>query len=95
MTSITVRVPEKLREEMRRFKDVNCSEVIRKSIEERIGLEQMASGRDRAAVIEANRAVDDIFEDINKRYGAERYDIARTVRSWRDLRYGASSRPRR
>lgn len=43
-------------------------------------MEQMASGRDRAEVIEANRAVDYIFEDVIKRYGAVRDDIARTGR---------------
>jgi len=81
MASITVRVPERLRREMRRLRHVNWSEVIRKSIEERISLEQVARGRDRARIIEANRKVDGLYEDIRKRYGTVKYDSALTVRS--------------
>jgi len=92
MTSITVRVPERLRREMRRLRHVNWSEVIRKSIEERVALEQVAHGRDRARIIETNKMVDNLYEDIKKRYGIVKYDSATTVRAWRDLRYGASSR---
>jgi len=86
MASITVRVPERLRREMRRLRHVDWSEVIRKSIEERISLEKVAHGRDRARIIEANRKVDGLYEDIRKRYGTVKYDSALTVRSWRDLR---------
>jgi len=92
MATITVRVPERLQREMRRLKHVNWSEVIRKSIEERIGSEQVARGRDRARIVEANRKVDGLYEDIRRRYGIVKYDSTLTVRSWRDLRYGASSR---
>jgi hypothetical protein len=52
----------------------------------------VARGRDRARIIEANRKVDGLYEDIRKRYGIVKYDSALTVRSWRDLRYSASSR---
>ncbi|MBO3803959.1 MAG: hypothetical protein JTT11_08860 [Candidatus Brockarchaeota archaeon] len=95
MASITVRVHEKLRREMRKLRHVNRSEVVRRFIEERAKLERAARGRNRAEIMEASRMVDDLYGEIKKRYGAVRYDSALTVRPWRDARYGASSRTRR
>ena len=91
MVSVTVRVPEKLKKEMRRLKHVNWSEVIRKSIEERVRLEQRARGKDRAAATEASRMMNELFEHVRKRYGTMKYDSAQTVRLSRDQRYSASS----
>jgi len=73
------------------LRNVNRSELVRKSIGEGIGLEKVARGRDRATVTEAYGILDELYEGVAKRYGAVRYDSARTVRSWMDQRYGASS----
>jgi len=50
MATITVRIPEELKQEMRRLKHVNWSKVARKAFEERLRREEMrkaAEGMDR------------------------------------------------
>jgi len=86
MAIITVRVPDKLRKNMRRFRNVNWSGMIRKAIEDRIMIEQSKEKRDRALIVAANETIEKLFAESSKKYGAIEYDSTVTIRSWRDSR---------
>ena len=86
MAIITIRVPDKLRKNMRKFKNINWSSTIRKVIEDRIMIEQSKEKRDRALIIDANRTIEKLFAESSKKYGSIEYDSAATIRSWRDSR---------
>ena len=86
MAIITVRVPDKLRKRMQRFKNINWSSIIRQTIEDRIILEQSKEKRDRALVVAANETIERLFAESSKKYGPTEYDSAGTIRAWRDSR---------
>jgi len=87
---ITVRLPEHLRKQMRRLKDVNWSAVVRGAIESRINLEKKKAERDWDRVREADRMANAIFEEMHRRYGHVDYDSTETIRYWRARRYGST-----
>jgi len=91
MTNITVRISDELREKMRSLSDINWSEVVRRAIEERVALEMARKGKNQKAIIEAGQQVDFIFERLRAKYGVVKYDSSKTIRYWRDRRYGATS----
>lgn len=86
MAIITIRVPDRLRKNMRKFRNINWSSTIRKAIEDRIMIEQSREKRDRALIIDANRTIERVFAESSKKYGSIEYDSAATIRSWRDSR---------
>jgi hypothetical protein len=91
---ITVRVPDRLRRQMKRLRHINWSGVARRALEERVALEMSRESKDRAQIAEASRHIDEIFNGIHSKYGKVRYDSATTVRLWRDARYTRSSQMR-
>ena len=86
MAIITIRVPDKLRKSMRRFRNINWSSTVRKAIEDRIMIEQSKEKRDRALMIAANETIERLFAESSKRYRSIEYDSAVTIRAWRDSR---------
>ena len=90
MAVITVRLPEQLRKEMRKVRNVNWSDVVRDAIETRIRMEVRASKRDWARVREAVRLTDLVFQEMQRKYGLIEYNSAETIRIWRERRYGST-----
>jgi hypothetical protein len=86
MAIITIRVPDKLRKNMRKFRTINWSSAIRKATEDRIMLEQSREKRDKALLLEAGEEMDRIFLEHSKKNGASKYNSAVTIRAWRDAR---------
>ena len=76
-----VRVPKEVREKMRRFREVNWSEVVREAILSKLReLEELERMR-RAA-----EAMDRIREEMLRSYGPSDYDSADEIRRWRERR---------
>ncbi|MCS7365303.1 MAG: hypothetical protein NDF54_07705 [archaeon GB-1867-035] len=55
MSIITIRIPKELKEKMRKYKEINWSEVIRKALEEKIRIQEK---------IEAVRKIDEIRRKV-------------------------------
>src|SRR5712692_4753707 len=91
MAIITVRLPDKLKKQMQKLRHVNWSQIVRKSIEERVVLEVAQQGKDRIRMREASDKIDELFEGVKQRYGTINYDSSETVRLWREARYSSSS----
>lgn len=91
MAVVTIRVPEKLRKEMRKVKSVNWSALIRDAIETRLELERLSKGRDRERILEANRQADAVYEEMQRKYGHVQFDSAETIRYWREMRSRGTS----
>jgi hypothetical protein len=89
---VTVRVPERLRKQMRRLRSVNWSELLRQAIEERIELEQRNVAKDWNRVREGSRKADAIRHEVKRRYGYVDFNSAETIRYWREHRFGITSR---
>lgn len=86
MALVTVRVPERLRREMRRLKSVNWSSLLRAAIESRIELERRSMTRDWEKVREGSRKADAIYNEMARKYGHIDFNSAETIRYWRDKR---------
>lgn len=91
VTSITIRVPDELKEKMKRLSDINWSEVARRAIENRVDLELARREKDWDAISKASARIDGIYERLRAEHGTVGFDSSETVRSWRDQRYGATS----
>ena len=85
MALVTVRVPERVKKQMRKLKAVNWSALLRHAIEARIELEQRTP-RDLDRVREASRKADAIRKEIRNKYGYVDFNSAETVRYWREIR---------
>ena len=92
MTLLTIRLPDKLKRQMKKLRHVNWSQIVRRAIEERVALEISEQRKDGARIRDASRAIDELFQNITERYGMIPYDSAETVRAWRETRYSSSSR---
>jgi hypothetical protein len=88
MASLTVRVPDRLRREMRKLSDINWSAVVRDAIEDRIRIEELGTKRDWDRVRQAARMTDSIFQEMSRKYGHIQFNSAETIRYWREKRYG-------
>jgi len=55
LSIITIRIPKELKEKMRKYKEINWSEVIRKALEEKIRIQEK---------IEAIRKIDEIRRKV-------------------------------
>ncbi len=82
---VTVRVPERVKKEMRKLKSVNWSALLRRAIEARIELEGRTF-RDLDRIGEASRKADAIRKEIRNRYGYVDFNSAETIRYWRETR---------
>lgn len=74
---------------------MNWSEVVRDAIEDRVQLESKRIERDWDRVREASRLTDEIFHEMQRRYGHTDYDSVETIRAWREKRYGSTYWTRR
>jgi hypothetical protein len=88
---ITVRVPERLRKQMRSLTDVDWSSVVRDAIEARVRLESVEPERDWDRVREADKITEAIFAEMYRKYGHVRYDSTETIREWRAGKWNALS----
>jgi metal-responsive CopG/Arc/MetJ family transcriptional regulator len=95
MAVITVRLPERLKKEMRKLKGVNWSALVRDAIESRISLEARRAERDWDRVGEAARLTDSIFEEMREKHRHIDYNSAETIRNWREKRSGPTYWTRR
>ncbi len=95
MAVITIRLPERLRREMRRLRGINWSAVVRDSIKARVELESRMGRRDWERLTQANRDIDTIFEETQRKHGHIAFNSAETIRYWRDRRYGSTYWTRR
>ena len=87
MAILTVRLPERLRRDMRKLKGINWSAVVRDSIEARVRIEEVKYKRDWDRVKAAVKVTDSIFEQIKSKHGHIDYNSAETIRYWREKRY--------
>lgn len=82
MKVVSVRVDERTKAIMESFSDINWSEVVRERIQERLRIEErLRRGIDRRRAIKAAAGMDAIREKMSGRWNG-----AREVRKWRDLR---------
>jgi len=72
MATITVRVPEEIKEEMKKFRHINWSRVVREAIAEEIKREKM---RRASRIIENLRAKSKV-----------KWDSVAVIREWREKR---------
>ena len=84
MATVSLRVPDDLKEKMDAYREINWSAVIRANIEEEI--QRLESRRIGHAVATSERLSAEIDEEEVR---AE--NTAETIRAWRDTRYGANS----
>ena len=92
MALVTVRVPEKLRKEMRKLRSVNWSAFLRDAIESRLELERRVDKRDWEKVREGSRIADAIYAEMEQKYGQIDFNSAETIRYWREARSRGMSR---
>ena len=84
MATVSLRVPDELKERMDEHGEINWSATLRAHIEEEIG--RLESRSIAHAVATSERLSDEIDEErVNEENTAE------TIREWRDTRYGADS----
>jgi len=72
MASITVRIPEQLKKDMAKIRDVNWSEILRRAIEQELKRTRMQ---------EASRTIDEL-----KAKSKIEWDSVKVIRQWRDKR---------
>lgn len=80
---------------MRRYRQVNWSEVVRNAIKERIEREKLRSAKDWSKIMSASKSIDEHFEEIQASFGKVDFDSSQTIRFWRDRRYGPLSQTHR
>lgn len=91
MAQLTIRLPESLKRQMERFRELNWSEIIRESIRSRIRLETSSSRvRNRQLVLQAARKQDEIAETLSSRYSGH-WSGVEVIRYWREHRYSSST----
>ena len=86
MALMTIRVPERLKKEMRKVKSVNWSALLRDAIEARIELERHAVTRDWERVRAGAARADAIYKEMARKYGYVDFNSAETIRNWREAR---------
>src|SRR5438093_9891042 len=86
MAILTVRLPDRLKRQMRRLSRVNWSQVARRAIEETVQAELAHEKKNGARILEASRNIDQLYGEVKRMYGTVEYDSAKTVRSWRGAR---------
>jgi len=84
MTIVTVRLDDKLKNKMKKFRRVNWSEVIRGAILERISIEESLSARRVIDVALLQKAIRD--QDRLRAKTTGTWSGAEEIRKWRELR---------
>lgn len=92
MAQLTIRLPDRLKRQMGRLKEINWSEVVRKAIEARIVLEMSRRRRDTHMALEAARNQDGIAKILASRYNGP-WSGVEVIRYWRQHRYSSSMPP--
>jgi hypothetical protein len=85
-------LPDRLKKQMGRLKEINWSEIVRKAIEARILVEMSRRRRDRRMAFEAARKQDEIAEVLASRYDGP-WSGVKVIRYWRKHRYSSSMPP--
>jgi hypothetical protein len=85
-------LPDRLKKQMGRLKEINWSEVVRNAIETRILVEMIRRRRDTRMALEAARKQDEIAEVLASRYAGPWSGI-KVIRHWRKQRYSSSMPP--
>jgi hypothetical protein len=83
---VTIRVPDRLKKEMRKVKSVNWPALLRDAIQTRIELERRATARDWERVREAGIRADTIYKEMALKHGYIDFNSAETIRYWREVR---------
>ena len=92
LAQLTIRLPDNLRQQMERFRDLNWSEVIREAIRSRILLEtKRKASRNRRMMLRAVRRQDEIAEALASKYSGT-WSGVEVIRYWRDHRYSSLTR---
>jgi len=92
MTQLTIRLPDRLKKQMGRLKEINWSEVVRKAIEAKVVLEMSKRRRDTRMALEAAKRQDEIAKVLASRYNGA-WSGVEVIRYWRKHRYSSSMRP--
>jgi hypothetical protein len=90
MAQLTIRLPDRLKKQMRRFREVNWSEVTRKAIEARIIIEASRKRREKRVMVEAARRQDELAKILTSRYSGP-WSGVEVIRYWRKNRYSSST----
>ena len=85
-------MPDRLKKQMGRLKEINWSELVRKAIEARILGEMSRKRRDTRMALEAARKQDEIAKVLASRYGGP-WSGVKVIRHWRKHRYSSSMPP--
>lgn len=85
-------MPDRLKKQMGRLKEINWSEVVRNAIETRILVEMIRRRRDTRMALEAARKQDEIAEVLASRYAGP-WSGVKVIRHWRKQRYSSSMPP--
>jgi hypothetical protein len=91
MAQLTIRLPDRLKKQMGRLKEINWSEVVRNAIEARI-VEMSKRRRDTRMALEAARKQDEIARTLASRYAGP-WSGVKVIRHWRKHRYSSSMPP--
>jgi len=75
---------------MRRLKEINWSDVIRRAIQDTIEVEGRHKRSNWSRIVQASRDVDEIRRYAESQYGYVKYNSAETIRFWRDRRYAGT-----
>ena len=82
MKVVSIKVDDKTKEMMESFSDINWSDVIRRRIRERLDTEErLRRGIDKGRAMKAALRMDEIRKRMSGRWNG-----AREVRKWRDIR---------
>ncbi len=84
MSVVSVRLDEKLKSKMDKYKHVNWSEVLRKAIAERVALEEMLTKK-RSVKMELVREAAGSQDRLRAKTSGK-WSGAEEIRKWRDLR---------
>lgn len=92
MAQLTIRLPDRLKRQMGRLKEINWSGVVRNAIEARIVLEMSRRRRNTRVALEAAKKQDEIAEILGSRYSGP-WSGVEVIRYWRKHRYSSSTPP--
>lgn len=92
LPQLTIRLPEQLKRQMERMRELNWSEIIREAIRARIS-QEMRSRRisNQRLIARAVKKQDEIAEALSSRYNGP-WNGVEVIRYWRNHRYSSSTR---
>jgi metal-responsive CopG/Arc/MetJ family transcriptional regulator len=84
MSYITVRVDEKLKDEIEKFRDINWSEIVRRAVKDRLEYEK-AKRKERSVDVKRVKAAIKNQDRLSDKTSG-RWSGTEEIRKWRDLR---------